>query len=69
MVNGRSSTDMNENESNFDSTTPCEGGDDLNGEGASYRNAPMISAPRIVTKLRIKGALVPMSRQNETFNS
>jgi len=60
---------MNENESNYDSTTPCEGGDELNGEGASYRNAPMISAPRIVQKMRVRGALVPMGRKNETLNS
>ena len=37
-------------------------GSELNGKGASFRSAPMISAPRIVQKMRIKGALVPMQR-------
>ena len=54
---------MNDNESNFDQTTGCESNQELNGEGTSYRNAPMISAPRTVTKQRIRGALIPMLRK------
>ena len=45
-------------------THPCEGSD-LNGKGASYRNAPMISEPRTVVKRRIRGALVPMPRVDQ----
>ena len=59
---------MSENESNYDMSTPCEGGEELNGEGASYRNAPMISAPRVIQKMRVRGAMVPMRRQNETLD-
>jgi hypothetical protein len=62
---GKSSIDMNDNESNFDQTTGCESNAELNGEGTSYRNAPMISAPRTVTKRRIRGALVPMPRNQQ----
>ena len=52
---------MAESEANYDMTTSCEGSEDLNGKDASYRNAPMISAPKTVMKRRIRGALVPMS--------
>jgi len=60
---------MTDSESNYDMTTACEGSEDLNGKDASYRNAPMISAPRTVRKKRIRGALVPMGSFNDTFNS
>ncbi len=53
---------MNDADTNYDMTTPCEGSEDLNGKDASYRNAPMMSAPRSVPKMRIRGALVPMRR-------
>ena len=59
---------MNEGDSSYDMSTPCEGGEELNGEGASYRNAPMISAPRVIQKMRIRGALVPMGREDEALN-
>lgn len=55
---------MQEQDSNYDLTTPCEGSEDLNGEGASYRRAPMISAPREVRKMRIRGALVPFREES-----
>jgi hypothetical protein len=48
---------------NYDMTVSCEGSEDLNGEGATYRNAPMISPPRLVLKRRIRGALVPFRRE------
>jgi hypothetical protein len=54
---------MNEAESNYDVTTACEGSEELNGKDAAFRNAPMISAPRTVRKMRIRGALVPMPRK------
>jgi hypothetical protein len=54
---------MSDAESNYDMTTPCEGSEDLNGKDAAYRNAPMISAPRVVRKMRKGGALVPMPRE------
>lgn len=47
---------------NYQETHPCEGSHDLNGKSASFRNAPMISAPGTVMKMRIRGALVPMRR-------
>jgi len=53
---------MNE-ENDFNPTTSCEGSQELNGKDVSYRSAPMISAPRIVQKRRIRGALVPMPIQ------
>jgi hypothetical protein len=59
---------MNEAESNFDTTTSCEGSGELNGKDASFRGAPMISAPRVVRKMRIRGGLVPISWKDETFN-
>ncbi len=59
---GISSTNMNEAESNYDMTTSCEGSEELNGKDASYRNAPMISPPRMIQKQRIRGALVPMRK-------
>ena len=51
---------MNETDANYDMTTAPEGSEELNGKDASYRSAPMISAPRIVLKRRIRGALVPL---------
>jgi hypothetical protein len=53
---------MSENASKYDSTTPVEGSSELNGKGASYRNAPMISAPGTIKNMRIRGALVPMPK-------
>jgi hypothetical protein len=54
---------MNNNDGDFDQTTSCDGSEELNGKDASYRNAPMISAPAIVVKRRIRGALVPMPKK------
>jgi hypothetical protein len=56
---------MNESESNYDLSTSCEGSEDLNGKDASTRNAPMISAPRMVQKMYRRGALVPMGKWYE----
>jgi hypothetical protein len=56
---------MNDAESNYDMTTACEGSEELNGKDAAYRNAPMISAPRTVRKMRVGGALVPMPREKQ----
>lgn len=53
---------MEEASGNYDMTTSCEGSEDLNGKDASFRNASMISAPRLVLKRRIRGALVPIGR-------
>jgi hypothetical protein len=53
---------MSEAASQRDSTTPCEGSTELNGKNASFRSAPMISAPTEVRKMRIRGALVPMPK-------
>ena len=53
---------MEDTGANYDMTAFSEGSEDLNGKDASYRNAPMISAPRVVQKLRVRGALVPMPR-------
>jgi hypothetical protein len=52
---------MSDFETNFDSTSSCDGSEELNGKDASTRSAPMISAPRLIQKMRIKGALVPIS--------
>ena len=60
---GKLSTNMNDADSNFDSSTAPEGSEELNGKGASYRRAPMISAPVTVVKQRIRGALVPMPKE------
>jgi hypothetical protein len=54
---------MNEVESHFDISASPEGSEELNGKDASYRNAPMISAPRTVQKMRVRGALVPMGNK------
>lgn len=59
---------MSDAESSFDMTTPPEGSQELNGKDASFRNAPMISTPRSIQKLRVRGALVPMGSFNEAFN-
>jgi len=40
-------------------TSYGEGSTELNGNDSSFRNAPMISAPRTIPKMRIRGALVP----------
>jgi len=53
---------MNDAETNYDMTTSCEGSEELNGKDAAYRHAPMQSAPRLIPKMRIRGALVPMRR-------
>lgn len=55
-------------DSSFDTTMSTEGSEELNGKDASYRSAPMVSAPRLIQKLRIRGALVPMGSFNEAFN-
>lgn len=54
---------MDETGANYDMTASCEGSEDLNGKDASYRNAPMISAPRMVRKMRVGNALVPLRRE------
>jgi hypothetical protein len=59
---------MDSAESNFDMTTSCEGSEELNGKDASFRGAPMVSAPKTITKLRIRGALVPLGSFHEAFN-
>ena len=50
------------NQEKYEQATGCESNPELNGKGASYRNAPMVSAPGTVVKMRIKGALVPMRK-------
>jgi len=57
---------MNDSEASYDMSTSCEGSEELNGKDSSYRNAPMISAPRLVQKLRLRGALVPISIHDVT---
>ncbi len=59
---GRFSTNMDDTGAQYDINTSGEGSEDLNGKDASYRNAPMISEPRLVMKRRLPGALVPMRR-------
>ena len=54
---------MEDADTNYDMTTACEGSEELNGKDASYRGAPMISEPRTVQKMRVRGALVPIPRQ------
>jgi hypothetical protein len=54
---------MDDTGAQYDINTSGEGSEDLNGKEASYRNAPMISAPRTVQKLRVRGALVPFRRE------
>ena len=53
---------MANEEDKHDTTFGCESNTELNGD-ASYRRAPMISAPRTVLKRRIGGALVPIPRE------
>jgi hypothetical protein len=53
---------MSDTPTKYDSTVGCESNEELNGKGASFRNAPMISEPGIIIKQRIRGALVPMPR-------
>jgi hypothetical protein len=43
-------------------SAPNEGSEDLNGKEATFRHAPLVSAPRTVMKQRVRGALVPMRR-------
>ena len=57
---------MIDSETNYDMSTSCEGSEELNGKEASYRGAPMISAPNLVRKLRRRGALVPISIYDDT---
>jgi hypothetical protein len=52
------------NSENLQETHGCESNSELNGKEASFRKAPMVSAPRTVRKRRIRGALVPM-REDE----
>lgn len=49
----------------LEATSSCEGQSELNGKDATYRTASMISAPRTIRKLRIRGALVPMPQREE----
>ena len=51
---------MKDADSNYDMATACEGSEELNGKDAAYRHAPMQSAPRLVPKMRVRGALVPI---------
>lgn len=53
---------MSDSESNLDMSQGCESNEELNGKDAAYRHAPMISAPRLIPKMRVRGALVPMRR-------
>jgi len=57
---------MSDTSSKYDETHPTEGSHELNGKDASYRNAKMVSDPRTVRKMRVRGALVPMRFDNET---
>jgi hypothetical protein len=57
---------MIDSEISYDMSTSCEGSEELNGKDASYRGAPMISAPKLVQKLRRRGALVPISIYDAT---
>ena len=54
---------MADTEFNIPGTTPSEGGEELNGKGATYRHAPMLSEPATIIKQRIRGALVPTGRK------
>ena len=56
---------MSDTSSKYDSTVGCESNEELNGKGASFRSAPMMSEPGIVIKQRIRGALVPMPRDQQ----
>lgn len=67
-VNGKLSTSMNEADGHYEMNTSPEGSQELNGKDASYRNAPMISAPRTVVKQRIRGALVPIGKSHGSFS-
>jgi hypothetical protein len=51
------------NTEKYEQTTGCESSPELNGKNASFRSAPMISAPLEVQKMRIRGALVPMPKE------
>jgi hypothetical protein len=53
----------------YDTTTPCEGSSELNGKDSAFRTAPLISQPKIIRKLRIRGALVPMREDHEASSS
>jgi hypothetical protein len=57
---------MSDFESNFETTVGCESNEELNGKDASFRGASMISSPRLVQKLRRRGALVPISVYDDT---
>ena len=56
---------MSDAPTKYDSTIGCESNEELNGKGASFRNAPMMSEPGTVIKRRIRGALVPMPRDQQ----
>jgi len=60
---------MQSGDSKNETTHPCEGSPELNGEDATYRTAPLISVPLTVRKLRIRGALVPLRSVDETRSS
>lgn len=59
---------MTGTDSNYDSTYPCEGSEELNGSDAAYRTAPLTSSPAVVVKRRIRGALVPLGSSYEAFS-
>jgi len=54
---------MFDSEDALNQTHSCEAHEEANGKDATYRNAPMISVPKTITKQRIRGALVPFRRQ------
>jgi hypothetical protein len=47
----------------LDRTQSCEAHEEANGKDATYRHAPSISEPTTIIKQRVRGALVPMRRQ------
>ena len=49
----------------YENTTGCESNAELNGKDASFRTAKMISDTRVVKKVRIKGALVPLPKDQQ----
>jgi hypothetical protein len=64
-ANGIFLINMSDAPTKYDSTIGCESNEELNGKGASFRNAPMMSEPGTVIKQRIRGALVPMPRDQQ----
>lgn len=50
-------------EDSLNQTHPCEAHEEANGKDATYRHAPSISEPKTIIKRRIRGAMIPMRRQ------